>query len=228
VTNAAANLSGGPPAIRLRERTVVGSITGVAAHDLSGCVIVTGMPGAGKSTVTALAARLLPKAAQVTGDDMTQMIQSGSVGWMEKPAAEALGQDQLCNRNLCSLASNFIDFGFVVLMDTVLADRTELDFFLALLSPRPVRLVVLAPGIDVCKQRNGTRPPEARFEFDGYERLEADMTRTFGDLGWWFDTSALSPDETAQELVSQVCERAAPLQPGWNAWLRRLHGVDHS
>ncbi len=41
---------------------------------------------------------------------------------------------------MCALANNFIDFGFTVLMDTVLADRSELDFFLALMSPRPVRL----------------------------------------------------------------------------------------
>ena len=99
---------------------------------LSGCVIVSGMPGAGKSTVTGLAARRLPKAAQVRGDDMNQMIKSGYVGWMDRPADEALRQDELCNRNMCSLANNFIDFGFTVLMDTVLADRAELDFFLAL------------------------------------------------------------------------------------------------
>ena len=79
---------------------------------LSGCVIVSGMPGAGKSTVTGLAARRLPKAAQVRGDDMNQMIKSGYVGWMDRPADEALRQDELCNRNMCSLANNFIDFGY--------------------------------------------------------------------------------------------------------------------
>ena len=197
----------------------------MVADDLSGCVIVSGMPGAGKSAVTGLAARLLPKAAQVTGDDVNQMIQSGYVGWMGNPVEEALRQDQLCNRNMCSLANNFIDFRFTVLMDTVLADRAELDFFLALLSPRPVRLVVLAPGIDVCKHRNATRDPEDRFDFDGYERLQADMAREFGDVGWWFDTSTLSPDETAGQFIAEVRDRAALLQPGWHAWLRKLHGV---
>jgi hypothetical protein len=56
---------------------------------------------------------------------------------MGKPADEALRQDELCNRNMCALANNFIDFDFTVLMDSVLADRPELDFFLALLSPAP-------------------------------------------------------------------------------------------
>lgn len=193
--------------------------------ELSGCVIVTGMPGAGKSTVTDLAARLLPKAAQVRGDDMNQMIKSAYIGWIGKPSDEALRQDELCNRNMCALAKNFVDVGFTVLLDTVLADRPELDFFLALLSPRPVRLVVLAPGIDVCKHRNATRHPEDRFDFDGYERLEVEMKREFGDAGWWFDTSTLSPDETAERLVAEATDRAAPLAAGWQAWLRRLHDV---
>lgn len=188
-------------------------------------MIVTGMPGAGKTTITGLATRLLPRAAQVGGDVVNMMIRSGFVWFMGKPTEEALRQDELCNRNMCSLANNFIDFGFTVMMDTVLADRSELDFFTALMSPRPVRLVVLNPGIEVCKYRNAMRSPEEQFEFDGYERLEADMKREFGDVGWWLDTSAFSADQTADQLVAQLADRTAVLDPGWNRWLRRLHGA---
>jgi predicted kinase len=191
--------------------------------DLVGCVVVTGMPGAGKSTISGLAAALLPKAAQVRGDDMNQMIKRGYVGWMNEPAGEALRQDELCNRNMCALANNFIDFGFTVLLDTVLADRAELDFFLALLSPRPVRLVVLAPGVDACQQRDANRAPHERFDFAGYAQLEADMMREFGEAGWWFDTCDLSPAETAERLVDEVESRTQPLAPGWQTWLPRLH-----
>jgi hypothetical protein len=115
------------------------------------------MPGAGKTTITDLIGQLVPRSAQVGGDAVNAMIRSGFVWFMGKPTQEALRQDELCNRNMCSLASNFIDFGFTVWMDTVLADRAELDFFIALMSPRPVRLVVLAPGIEVCKYRNAHR-----------------------------------------------------------------------
>jgi predicted kinase len=194
----------------------------MTSGELSGCLIVSGMPGAGKSTVTALVAGFLPRGAQVRGDDVNQMIRSGRVWFMGKPKDEAMRQDELCNRNMCSLANNFVDFGFTVLMDTVVADRAELDFLLTLLSPRPVRLVVLAPGVDVCKYRNGTRDRDEQFAFDGYHQLEADMRRDLGDVGWWFDTSALTPEETAEQLAREAVNRAAPLQGGWNSRVANL------
>lgn len=165
----------------------------------------------------------MSRAAHVGGDDVNAMIRSGFVWFMGEPAKEALRHDELCNRNMCALANNFIDFGFTVLMDTVLADRSELDFFIALVSPRPVRLLVLDPGIEVCKTRNAGRARQDQFEFDGYERLQADMKREFGDIGWWLDTSALTADETAEKLVAQLAGRTTALLPGWNTWLRKLH-----
>jgi predicted kinase len=172
---------------------------------LTGCVVVTGMPGAGKSTVSTLAAGLMPRAARVKGDDVNEMILAGRVPFNAEPADEAARQDELCNRNMCALANNFIDFGFTVFMDTVIEDRAELDVLLGLLAPRPVRLVVLAPGIAACRHRNATREPiTERWEFDGYERLEAQMRRDIADLGWWFDTAALTPEETAARLVGEM------------------------
>jgi len=191
---------------------------------VSGCVIVTGMPGAGKTTITDLVGRLLPRSAQVSGDVVNMMIRSGQVRFMGRPSAEALLQDELCNRNTCSLANNFIDFGFTVLMDTVLVDRAELDFFMALMSPRPVRLVVLAPGIEVCRYRNANRDSQEQFDFQDYERLEADMVREFTDVGWWLDTSDMTAQATAEQIAAEVMTRTVVINPDWNAWLRRLHG----
>jgi hypothetical protein len=68
--------------------------------------------------------------------------------------------------------------------------------------------------VDVCEYRNATRDVDERFEFDGYHRLEAGMRRDLGEVGWWFDTSALTPAETAEHLVLEAAVRAAPLQGG--------------
>jgi predicted kinase len=181
------------------------------SEELTGCVMVTGMPGAGKSTVTTLAARLLPRAAVLSGDTLNMMIVSGRVGFLQEPADEARRQGDLCNLNLCTLANNFVDAGFTVLMDTVVADRAELDLMVGLMVPRMVRLVVLAAGPDVCRHRNAHRDPSDQFDFDGYEGLHADMRRDLSEHGWWFDTSDLTPAETAERLVGEAVRRAVPL-----------------
>ena len=83
-----------------------------------------------------------------------------------------------------------------------------LDAFLHRLARRRVCFVVLAPGIEVCRYRNTIRDPRDRFDFDGYESLEADMKRELGDVGWWFDTAALTPEETADGIVEEAHHRA--------------------
>ncbi len=169
---------------------------------------MSGMPAAGKSTVTGLAARLLPRAARIKADDVNEMILSGRVWRLGEPVNEARRQAELCDRNLCGLANNFIDSGFTVLIDQLVTDLAELEFLVGLLAPRPVRLVTLAPTVEVCQQRNATREVSERWEFDGYHKLEADLRRDFSDVGWWFDTSALTPEATAQQLVTEAAHRA--------------------
>ncbi|MET9294693.1 phosphotransferase [Streptomyces sp. NPDC003077] len=186
----------------------VGTIAGMLAADAPDCLIVTGMPGAGKSTVTRLVAERLPRSARLDGDFVSRLVVSGRVGALGEPADEAARQVRLCNRNLCTLANNFSDAGFTPVIDWVVPDRAQLDFFLSLLTPRQVLFVVLAPGIEACRYRNTLRDPRERFDFDGYEALDAAMKRELGDVGWWFDTASLTPEETADRLVREARRRA--------------------
>lgn len=167
------------------------------------------MPAAGKSTVTRLVASQLARACRLDGDAVNEMIVSGRVWALGEPADEAVRQVELCNRNLCDLAANFTDAGFTAVIDWVIPDRKQLRFFVETLAPRPVLFVVLAPGPQVCRERNTTRDPEQRFDFHGYEDLEAAMRRELGDSGWWFDTSMLTPEQTADQIVAEAEQRAS-------------------
>jgi hypothetical protein len=115
---------------------------------------------------------------------------------------DQLGQVRLLHANLCALAANFADAEITPLIDAVIADRERLDFFLQTLAPRRVLLVVLTPTAEVCRSRNEGRPPESQFFFDGHEALMAAMREEFGTIGWWFDTSDRSLDETVQQVTS--------------------------
>jgi hypothetical protein len=171
------------------------------------------MPGAGKSTVTRLVAQRLARSARLDGDELNRMIVSGFVWALGEPADEAARHVELLHRNLCALANNFSDAGFTPLIDAMIPSREKLDFFLGLLTPRRTLFVVLAPGIDVCRYRNTIRDPRERFDFDGYEALDADMKRELGDVGWWLDTATLTPDQTADRIFREASRRALVCAP---------------
>ncbi|NED96253.1 phosphotransferase [Phytoactinopolyspora alkaliphila] len=173
------------------------------------CLIITGAPGAGKSTVSVLVARALARSALLNGDGLNGLIVSGRVWALGKPADEAARQVRLCNENVCALATNFADSGFTPVIDWIIPDREQLDFYLTALSPRRVLVVVLAPSIDEARLRNTTRDPAEQFVFDGYEALMSSMHDGFGDAGWWFDTTDLTPEETAQQIVARAPTLAA-------------------
>ena len=42
----------------------------------------------------------------------------------------------------------------------------------------------------------------------GSARLDADTKRELGDVGWWFDTAALAPNQTADHIIRDARRRA--------------------
>lgn len=127
-----------------------------------GILLVTGAPGAGKSTITDLVTRALTRSARLDGFIVSQLVVSGHVWALGEPVDEAARQVRLCHANLCALAGNVADAGFTPVIDTVVPDREQLDHF-----------------------RDG-----------------------FGELGWWLDTSGLTAEETAAQILQQAPTRA--------------------
>lgn len=183
------------------------AVSSVQPLDLGrSCLLVTGAPGAGKSTVTRLVASALTRSALLDGYFISTLVVSGRVWALGEPVDEATRQVALRNDNLCVLATNLADAGFTPIIDTVIPDRAQLDVFRRALQPR-LRLIILDPGTDVCKRRNATRPAIDQFFFDGYAELRASMRAGFGDLGWWFDTSARTVEATVLRVLAEVNDR---------------------
>jgi hypothetical protein len=160
-------------------------IAGVQAH-LTGCLIVNGMPGSG-TTVTRLVAGLLPRAALLRSEYVAELVVTGRVWALGEPRSEARRQQLLTSRNMCMLANNFAAEDITPVLDYGLFSRELLDLALAQLTPRPLMLVMLAPGLKICQARNAAREDDERLDF-AYSPLEAELEREVGGIGWWFDT----------------------------------------
>jgi hypothetical protein len=173
------------------------------------CLLITGAPGAGKSTVSGLVAQSLSRSALIDAYYVSRLVAGGYVWPLGEPADEAARQVRLLNANLCALAVNFADAGFTPVLDVVLPDGEQLSTFRRALAPHRLLLVVLDPGAGVCRHRNELRPAQDQFFFDGYDELRASMRQGFGDVGWWFDTSALSSEQTAEQILEEAFLRAA-------------------
>jgi hypothetical protein len=173
----------------------------------SGCLVISGVPGAGKTTVAGRVADSLPRSAVPDADALARMVRSGWVGPIGEPADEARAQLMLRTRNVCLLAGSFAEAGFFPVIDHVVADREMLEAMLGWLQPRPVWFVTLAPGLSTARARNATRSERERIDYD-LSGLYADIQRELSARGWWFDTSTISPGDTAQRIIAEAGERA--------------------
>lgn len=170
------------------------------------CLLVTGAPGAGKSTVAGHVARSLSRSAVVNGDAVSRLVVSGYVRPLHEPAAEAARQVALCNDNICALAVNFMAAGFTPVIDWVVPDARQLQTFRSAFGQR-LRLVVLDPGAATCVARDLRRPPDEQLAFDGHDELRATMWQGFGRRGWWLDSSDLDAVSTARLVCASAYER---------------------
>lgn len=108
------------------------SAAGLTPSRLDGgrtCLLITGAPGAGKTTVANRVARSLSRSAMINCDAIARLVVGGYVWPLGDPPHEAARQVALCNANICSLANNFIDAGFTPVIDWIVPDADQLDVY---------------------------------------------------------------------------------------------------
>lgn len=166
---------------------------------------ITGVMAAGKSTVAELLAQRFDKGVHLRGDVFRRMIVSGREEMCAEPSAEAVQQLHLRYRLAVDAAKAYFEAGFsVVLQDNYYGQ--EWANLLERFSGYPVRAVVLCPDVEAVRQREAARGKKGYTGF-AIEPLHAAFLRETPRLGFWLDSSRLSPQETVEAILTHFQER---------------------
>jgi adenylate kinase family enzyme len=161
--------------------------------------LISGVPGAGKTTVARALAERFPRSAHLEGDRFLEFVVSGRVLPHEEPQQEASRQLVVVRRNLCLIADSFAEAGFVPVVDDVVVSPGVLESYRAQLETRPLVFVQLAPSLEVVRARDAGRDKQW---FDVWSHLDAQMRAWTPRPGLWLDSSELTVDETVDAIVA--------------------------
>jgi len=162
--------------------------------------LITGIPGAGKSTVARMLAGRFPRGAHIEGDRLAGMVVGGAVYPGQEPPEESERQSVLAMRHLCLLARSFARAGFVPVLDYVSMTRGGIAFYRRSLRRLALHVVVLNPGKEAALARDRDRPEKTVAAH--WTHLEEVMLRELPGIGLWVDSRNQPPEETVAFILS--------------------------
>ncbi len=169
--------------------------------------IITGAPGAGKTTVSVALCRRFPLAVHIPVDDIRDWVRSGFSSPVEW-TAETGRQFALARRGAARVAADYADAGFVAVLDDVVRE-SDLDQYTDYLGGTDLRKVLLNPSLEIVLARNAA-PGRKPFDPSILEAacrglhplLAAENT---AEQGWnVVDSTRLTLDQTVDAVVRAV------------------------
>jgi chloramphenicol 3-O-phosphotransferase len=169
-------------------------------------LLISGIQGAGKSTIAQLLAERLPRSVHLRGDLFRRMVINGRADMTPEPTDEALRQLRLRYQLTAAVSDAYFDAGFTVITQDVILGE-HLANMTTMIRSRPLLLVVLAPCAEAIAAREQARGKVTNDSWT-VEQLDDVLRQQTPRLGLWLDTSEQTPSETVDEILTRAWAEA--------------------
>jgi thymidylate kinase len=171
--------------------------------------VITGTPGAGKTSVATALMQRFPKGLHIPLDDLREWVVSGIAFPIPTWTPETTVQFRLARRAAAQTARLYAEAGFAVALDDVIFPEETEKLFVELLAPFPVYKVLLRADTHVALARNATRTNKT-FDTSLLAHTIRDLSRHmdpnfFAKKGWLvIDNTHLSIEQTVDRILEQT------------------------
>lgn len=165
---------------------------------MTALLVVSGPPGAGKSTVARLLADRLDPSALVEGDEFFRFLRNGMI---EPWRVESRHQNAVITRIQAGAAGQYVAGGYHTVYDGVLGPWFVDEFVAA--AGVPVDYAVVLPTIDACLHRIRTRVGHEFNDEAAARSMHEQFVAEWVDARHIVDSTTLTAEQTADEIVSR-------------------------
>ncbi|MEC1261057.1 AAA family ATPase [Bacillus swezeyi] len=167
-----------------------------------GIYIVTGIMASGKSTIAQLLSEQFEQSVHVRGDLFRKMIVKGSIDMSPDDPQGAAEQLKLRYTIAAKVAEMYYKEGFAVVLQDIYLGKA-VHSFLESFAAKPLYFITLNPNVKAIMEREKLRNKTGYSNWE-IEPLYNILKNENPKSGLWIDSSDLTPEETAAEIIKRA------------------------